>query len=87
MAAGADPGRGDRMGNTPLHVAAKINATDRVLDLLEAGADPAARNRQGVTFQRYLDTTPIDVLSENARRGRERIAAWLREHQVAVEGG
>jgi ankyrin repeat protein len=37
LAAGADPNAADRMGDTRLHVAAKINAFDRVLDLLEAG--------------------------------------------------
>jgi ankyrin repeat protein len=36
MAAGADPNAPDRMGDTPLHVAAKINAFARVLDLLAA---------------------------------------------------
>jgi ankyrin repeat protein len=86
LAAGADPNRADRMGNTPLHMAAKINAPDRVLDLLEAGADPAARNRQGATFQRYLDQTPENVLSDDARRGREEIAAWLRKHGAKADG-
>jgi ankyrin repeat protein len=33
LAAGADPNASDRMGDTPLHVAANINAFARVLDL------------------------------------------------------
>ena len=83
--AGAKPDLADRFGNTSLHVAAKINAFQRVLELLQAGADPAARNRQGHTFQGYLYATPERVLSEDGRRGREAIAAWLRDHGVASE--
>jgi uncharacterized protein len=85
LKAGAQPNRTDRMGNTALHVAAQINAFQRVLDLLEAGADPAARNQRGVTFQRYLNTTPWEVLSDDARRQRTAIAAWLRAHGVPLE--
>lgn len=81
MAAGADPNAPDRMGDTPLHVAAKINAFARVLDLLEAGADPRAKNKRGTTFQTYLDMTPTDLLHDEARRQREAIHAWVREHQ------
>lgn len=82
LAAGADPDRADHFGNTSLHQAAKINAFRRVLDLLEAGADPVARNRQGATFQTFLYGTPQRILSEEGRRGREAIAAWLRKHGV-----
>ncbi len=85
LAGGAKPDLADRFGNTSLHVAAKINAHERVLDLLEAGADPAARNRQGLTFQGYLTTTPPGMLSEDGRRQREAIAAWLRDHGVPSE--
>jgi uncharacterized protein len=80
MAAGADPNAPDRTGDTPLHMAAKINAFARVLDLLEAGADPGATNRRGTTFQKYLDQTPTDILHDEARRQREAIHAWVREH-------
>lgn len=85
LAAGAQPNIADRMGNTPLHVAGKINAFDRVLDLLEAGADPTARNGQGKTFQTYVNMTPADVMTEEALRKRAAIAAWLRSHNVPVE--
>jgi hypothetical protein len=83
--AGAKPDLADRFGNTSLHVAAQINAFQRVLDLLQAGADPITRNQQGRTFQRYLYMTPEKILSEDGRRGREAIAAWLRDHGVASE--
>lgn len=82
LAAGAKPGIADRMGDTPLHMAAKINAYPRVLDLLEAGADPSARNRRGTTFQRYLYQTPASIMTDDARRGREAIQVWLRTHGV-----
>ena len=85
LAAGADPGRADRMGNTPLHQAAKINATARVLDLLEAGAPPEARNQQGATFQHYLFRTSERILSEERRRGRAEVIDWLRRHDIAVD--
>ena len=86
IAAGADPNRADRMGDRPIHLAAQINATRRILDLLEAGADPGAVNGRGNTFQRYLDITPREILSDEALRGRDEIAAWIRAHPRPVEG-
>ena len=85
IATGADPDRADRMGDRPIHLAAQINATRRILDLLEAGADPGAVNGRGNTFQRYLDITPREILSDEARRGRDEIAAWIRAHPRPVE--
>jgi hypothetical protein len=85
LAAGADPDRPDRMGNTPLHVAGQINEPARALDLLKAGADPMARNLQGATFQRYLFMTRVDLLNAETRRDREAVQAWLTEHGIAVE--
>ncbi|HWL88114.1 MAG TPA: ankyrin repeat domain-containing protein, partial [Polyangiaceae bacterium] len=75
----------DRFGNTPLHMAAKINANRFVLDLLNAGADPNLRNRQGATFQRYMNMTPTTSLTADARQQRETVVAWLRAHNVPVE--
>ncbi|QCW28428.1 hypothetical protein FE772_25025 [Lysobacter enzymogenes] len=85
LAAGADPGRADCMGNTPLHVAAKINEFGHALTLLRAGADPGARNAQGVTFQRYMFMSPDRLLNARTRSEREAAIAWLRERGVAVE--
>ena len=39
LAAGADTTLSDRLGDTPLHLAAKINAPHLALLLLQAGAD------------------------------------------------
>lgn len=85
LAAGADPDRADRMGNTPLHVAGQINEPARALDLLKAGADPMARNLQGATFQRYLFMTRAELLNAETRRDREAVQAWLTEHGIAVD--
>ncbi|WP_407353561.1 ankyrin repeat domain-containing protein [Luteimonas sp. R10] len=85
LAAGADPNATDRGGNTALHQAAKYNDPGHALKLLEAGADPNATNVQDVTFQRFLFKTREDVLSGEARRGREAIRDWLRAHDVAIE--
>lgn len=85
LAAGADPDLADRMGNTPLHVAGQINEPQRALDLLNAGADPMARNAQGVTFQRYLFMTRVALLNAETRRHREAVEAWLAAHDIPLE--
>jgi uncharacterized protein len=86
LAAGADPDLADRLGNTPLHVAGQINEPERALDLLNAGADPMARNAQGVTFQRYLFMTRAALLNAETRRQREAVEAWLTAHAIQIEG-
>ncbi len=85
LAAGADPDLADRMGNTPLHVAGQINEPQRALDLLNAGADPMARNAQGVTFQRYLFMTRAALLNAETRSSREAVEAWLTAHHISLE--
>jgi ankyrin repeat protein len=85
LAAGADPNLANLSGDTSLHVAAEINAGQLVLDLLDTRADPTILNKQHVTFQRYLYMTPANVLSDDARRQRERVTSWLRDHNVPVE--
>jgi uncharacterized protein len=78
LQAGAALDLSDRAGDTVLHLAAETNQYRLVLDLLKAGADPAALNDQGVTFQRYLSMTPANLLTDEARSDRDAIAAWLR---------
>ena len=85
LKAGADLGHADRMGNTPLHVAAKINAFDHVLDLLEASAPPDAINRQNCTFQCYLFMTPTAVLTKTGRAQQTLVVTWLDSHHIPVE--
>jgi ankyrin repeat protein len=85
LAAGADPNLTDQGGDTSLHIAAKIKQFQLALDLLNAAADPAVRNKQGVTFQRYLYMTPTNIMSDDARRQRERLMSWLREHNVPLD--
>lgn len=85
LAAGADPDRADRMGNTPLHVAAQVNEPALALELLQAGADPQARNAQGATFQRYLFMTRSALLSADARKQREAVEAWLTARRIPLE--
>lgn len=87
MAHHADPNRADRLGNTPLHVAAKVHKTRCVLQLLQAGADPTLRNQQGATFQTYFNITPAGGLNAVARAEHEQVDQWLRQHGVAVEHG
>jgi len=85
LAAGVDVRRANDVGDTALHRAAMINAFDDVLLLLRAGSDPVARNRVGNTFQRYLNMTPPDRLSEDGKRGIIAIHTWLTEHHMPVE--
>ena len=42
--AGADVGQSDIDGNTPLHIAATEGITNAIIPLVDAGADPVARN-------------------------------------------
>lgn len=85
LAAGADPRHADRMGNTALHVAGKVNQPDLALELLKAGTDPLARNAQDVTFQRYAFMTPPSLLSAQARADREALVGWMRDRGIALE--
>lgn len=86
LQAKADPDFRSPLGDTPLLFAARIGDLDAVLILLEAGADPAARNRQDVSFQTYLNMGPPGTaLSELARAQRQRIADWLQSHGQKVE--
>jgi ankyrin repeat protein len=83
--AGANPNHVDRMGNTPLHVAAGTGNSAMVLTLLDAGTNPLAVNQQGVTFQRFLFMTPERSLNESGRAGRRAVVDWLTARGYAVE--
>lgn len=86
LKAGAKVDLADRQGDTALHVAAQINEAGRVLQLLDAGANPTRKNAQGVTFQRYLFMTKDSVLGADVRRQRDAVKTWLQQHGVALEG-
>lgn len=77
LGSGANPNHRDRLGNTPLHVAAGVGDSIMVLTLLEAGADPTLTNKQGVTFQRLFFMTPDRALTKSAREGRKAVTDWL----------
>lgn len=83
---GANPNLADRLGNTPLHVAAQVHKSACVLALLEAGADPERRNQRGETFQTYVNQAPDNDISDAARAQREKVRAWLRDHGIAILG-
>lgn len=85
--AGADPAQADAAGYTPLHAAAMLRDFDSVLLLLERGADPAARSSNGATFQYFVFPDRRRVpLNAKAKQGQQDIAAWLRAHDITVEG-
>jgi hypothetical protein len=83
----ADPNRADRMGNTPLHVAAQVHKSACVLQLLEAGADASARNKHGDTFQTYFNMLPAGGLNPAGKANHDAVHRWLREHHVVLEQG
>lgn len=84
LAAGADPARADAMGNTALHVAGQTGDADLALALLQAGAPPMARNRQGRTFRAYLFLTREALLTARARQARQAVADWLAAQGIAA---
>ncbi|WP_145480490.1 ankyrin repeat domain-containing protein [Yersinia similis] len=83
LAAGVDPNLADRMGDTPLHVAGKINSPGLALRLLQAGADPKLRNKQGATFQQYLAMTPLDIQGIEIQQEYQELNGWLRGNNFA----
>lgn len=85
LAAGANPNQADRMGNNAVHVAAQINEAGHVLEMLQAGAAPHAKNKQGSSFQRFLNQTPMNILNAESRAERERLHAWMRQNNVPVD--
>lgn len=83
--AGADIHARDDAGATLLHKAARINAFDWVVRFLEAGVDPRATDRLGVTFQPAFFRTRESNLLASAKTSRERVRGWLRQNQIAIE--
>lgn len=82
LRAGADPNLTDSVGNTALHIAAQTNQPWIALDLLNAGAQPDIRNAQGMTFLTYLGLMRDDLLSADAREGKQAVIEWLTQHPV-----
>lgn len=85
LKAGANPDLTDSVGNTALHVAAQTNQPWMALELLKAGAKPDIRNVQGKTFLTYLFLMRDDLLSQDAREGKQEVVDWLRLHGLAAE--
>jgi hypothetical protein len=90
LQAGADVNKAGALGYTPLIEATMgMNKYARVLRLLQMGANPLATVTFGAgppkTFQTYLNLTPRDTMSDEAKQGLERIDGWLRDHQVPIE--
>lgn len=85
LKAGADLRRTDSMGNTLAHVAANINDAARVLQLLEAGVDPAATNARGQTFQAALFSGSDTRLNAEGRTARQKVRDWLAARGIAHE--
>lgn len=87
LKAGANVNAADNTGDTPLHVAAQTNNIHKVLELLDAGADPRAINGQKVTFQDYLAMGNRKILLPEAQADLAKIEAWLRERSIPVHQG
>lgn len=77
VGAGVDLQRQDAMGNGLLHVAASVNDSRRVLELLDAGVDPARENHRGETFQVALFAGSDARLNAEARAARQQVRDWL----------
>lgn len=82
LTAGADPNQPDSVGNTALHIAAQTNQPWVALDLLAAGACPDIRNAQNKTFLPYLNLMKDDLLSPDARKGKQAVIDWIAQHDI-----
>ncbi|MDB6372699.1 ankyrin repeat domain-containing protein [Photorhabdus bodei] len=71
------------MGDTPLHIAAKINSPELVLILLKSGADPKLQNKQQSTFLMYLNFTPLKARSCEMQAEYDEVNYWLKAQQVS----
>jgi hypothetical protein len=93
MAAGTDinarknPFKSGKLGDTILHYAASTQSSERVLDLLAAGADPTAINARGNNFQHSFFSMNEDIMTEEGKARRDQVRTWLRERNIPVEDG
>ena len=74
----------DRLEDTPLHLAAKINAPHLALLLLQAGADARARNQQGYAFQFYFSQTPAHLQNDELKAQFRELDKWLQGRRLAT---
>lgn len=84
VAGGADLEATDTYGDRALHICARNDSGDLVLRLLDAGADPRARNAAGNTFQDYYFSFNEPITKLAARRQHRRTALWLLDHHVQL---
>jgi len=82
LAAGANLEAQDVMWNRPLHIAAGTGDLAQVLMLLEAGADPYARNRDGASFMDLIDA---GIDTPEFREAKGKVEAWLEAQGVQLE--
>src|SRR3546814_15765571 len=73
------------MGNSLLHVAAQVNDAERILQLLELGANPNAANSRGDTFQVSLFSGSDARLNAAGRKSRQQVRDWLAEHGIPTQ--
>ena len=83
--AGADVRRTDSMGNSLLHIAAQVNAAERVLQLLQLGVDPNATDSRGNTFQTALFSGSDARLNADGRQSRQKVRDWLAANGIATQ--
>ncbi len=82
---GANIEQEDSSGNRPLKHAADINDSGSVLRLLELGADAAAKNNVGTTFQSSFFRGNPKVMSWPALRHHRKVIAILEERGVSLD--
>ncbi|MAM56270.1 MAG: hypothetical protein CMN25_02930 [Salinicola sp.] len=83
---GANINHQDIVGDTPLFFAAAADDYDRIMKLLQLGANPKQKNKRGTTFQAPLATGPKeDSYTEESQEKREKIRQWLKSQDIQVE--
>jgi len=72
-------------GDSPLHRATMLGDMEKALTLLQAGANPHARNAFGQTFQSYLNGRDETAAPEDWLQAKADLEDWLRGHGIALE--